>query len=62
MRYHKSRPIPLTRRVGGVRKTTKRNKAPGKYEVTVAINGKETTAYADTGADICIMSHTMPNC
>jgi hypothetical protein len=57
VRHHKRRPIPGTRRVGGARKTGRKGKTPGKYEVEVIINGKETTAYADTGADLCIMSH-----
>ena len=49
---------PIIARIKGVRKTSKshKRKTLGKYEVTVAINGQRLQAYADTGADICIMS------
>ena len=39
-----------------MRKTSKCKKRKlGKYEVIVVMNGKEIRAYADTGAEICIM-------
>ena len=48
---------PIIFRVGGLRKTSKyKKKKLGKYEVMVVMNGKEIRAYADTGADVCIMS------
>ena len=43
---------------GGVRKTSKARKQKfSRYEVQVAINSQYIKAYADTGADICVMSH-----
>ena len=52
------RVVPGIRRVNGVRKTpSKRKKStPARYNVEVGINGTRVTAFADTGADICITS------
>ena len=43
---------------GGVRKAEKRkSRGPkSRYEVQVVVNGHVTQAYADTGADLCVMS------
>ena len=50
--------VPGVNRVKGVRKTTQKNKqrTAGKYNVKVIINEIPVTAFADTGADICITS------
>ena len=43
---------------GGVRKAEKKkSRSPkSRYEMQVVINGHKTEAYADTGADLCVMS------
>ena len=48
--------------VGHVRRTVRRSKGKKKkprYQVPVIIKGKEVMMFADTGADVCVMSKSM---
>ena len=51
----RSRIIPI-KKIAGIGKARNSQPTTSKYKVKVIIRGKPTTAYVDTGADICVMS------
>ena len=52
--------IPTIRRVGG-RRIPRLRKVESKYRVKVVIKEQQTPVFADTGADICVMSQKTAN-